>query len=170
MKKLIARIAVVALVLAAACTRNTDFTITEHFDPVNSAGGAAVYTYTQHVALASQAGSAWNHRSKIKSLDLVGLDATMTANHSGIATTGSGEIVLTRNGTNATAGTWRDHPIPVMAPDSIGVALDAGAVGLIEDALKNDGLFDVTFTGTTVAPLSFAADVSLHLKMTYNIP
>jgi hypothetical protein len=159
-----------ALVASVGCTRSTDFSITKTFDPVNSSGGT-VYTYTQDVDMAAEAGSAWNHRDKVKSLDLVGIDATMTANHSGVATTGSGSIVLKRTGlADVTVGTWTNHPIPVTAPDSIGVTLQPEGVSLIMDALKNDGKFELGLTGTTADPLSFAADVTLHLHMTFKVP
>jgi hypothetical protein len=122
------------------------------------------------VDLAAEAGSAWKHRNKVKSLDLVGLDATMTANHTGNATLGSGSIVISRNGTDATVGTWTNHPIPANAPDSIGVVLQPGAVSLVMDALRGDGLFDVEYTVSTVNPISFAADVTLHLTMKFKVP
>jgi hypothetical protein len=163
--------ALAALVLAAGCTKSTDFDITKTFDPVNSAGGGAVYTVTQHVDMAAEAGSAWKHRSKVKDLDLVGLDGTMTANHSAIATLGSGTIVLSRAGlANVTVGTWTNHPIPATAPDSIGVVLQPEGVSLIMDALKGDGLFDVELVGSTAAAISFAADVTLHLKLKFKVP
>jgi hypothetical protein len=159
-----------ALVASVGCTRSTDFSITKTFDPVNSAGGT-VYTYTQDVDMAAEAGSAWSHRNKVKSLDLVGIDATMTANHSNNATTGSGSVVLKRTGfADVTVGTWTNHPIPAAAPDSIAVTLQPAGVDLVMDALKNDGKFGVTLTGTTAAPVSFAADVTLHLHMTFRVP
>jgi hypothetical protein len=157
-------------VLGARCSKSTDFSITKTFDPVNSAGGGVVYTATQHVDMAAEAGSAWKHKSKVKSLELVGLDATMTANHTGNATLGSGTIVISRNGTDATVGTWTNHPIPANAPDSIGVVLQPGAVSLIMDALKNDGHFDVELTASTVNAINFAADVTLHLTMKFKVP
>lgn len=162
-----------SLVLAAlglaACTRSTDFDVTSTFDPVNSTGGTG-YSLVAHVDLASQAGSAWDHRDKIQGLELVGLDGTMTANHSGVATTGNGSIVLSRKGATRTAGTWPTEPIPATGRHSIGVTLDAGAVSLIEDAIRDDGMFDVTLAGSTAATVSFAADVTLHLTMKYKVP
>jgi hypothetical protein len=165
-------LAAVGLVLAAGCTGKTDFDITKTFDPVDSAGSPATYTLTQHVDMAAEAGSAWKHRSKVKSLDLVGLTGTMTQNHSGPATTGSGSIVLTRNGSSVTVGTWRDEPMPASGslPHSIGTTLEPAGAALVMDALKNDGLFDVTLAGSTAAAVNFGADVTLHLKMRFKVP
>lgn len=159
-----------ALVVGAGCTRSTEFSITKTFDPVD-ATAATTYTLTRDVDMASEAGDGWKHRDKVKSLELVGLDATMTANHSGVATTGSGTIVLSRAGlANATVGTWTNHPIPANAPDSISVTMNKDAVSLIENALEGDGRFSVTLTGQTADTVSFAADVTLHLKLKFGYP
>jgi hypothetical protein len=157
--------------LGSACTRDTEFSITKTFDPVSSAGSPATYTATEAVDMATEAGSGWKHRDKVKSIDLVGLDGTMTANHSGVATTGSGSIVLSRAGfADLTVGTWTNHPIPAAAPDSIAVVLSPVGIDMVKDALKGDGKFSVTFQGSTAAPVNFAADVTLHLKMKFKYP
>ncbi len=170
MQKRNAVLATVGLVLAAGCTRSTDFDITKPFDPVNS-DGVSVYTYRQNVDMADEAGSAWKHRSKVKSLELVALEGTMTANYTATATTGGGSIVLSRAGlADVTVGTWANEPIPSAAPHTISTTFNPAAVSLIENALHGDGLFDVTFTGSTANPISFAADVTLHLKLKYKVP
>lgn len=157
------------LLLLAACSGNVDFSITKAFT-VDSAGGTP-YTATQHVDLSKDAADGWKHRSKIKSLDLVGLDATMTQNVTGTATTGSGSIVLKRAGAgDVVVGTWKDHPIPATGPDSIGAALDPSGIALITDAIHGDGQFDMVFTGTTAAAVRFNAEVTLHLKMKFKVP
>ncbi len=160
----------VAVLGAVGCTGSTDFDITKTFDPVTSAGSPAAYSSPQHVDLASEAGSAWKHRSKIKSLELVGLTGTMTANHTGVATTGTGSVVLSRGTSIATVGSWTDESIPATPPHTISATLNPAAVAIVEDALRSDGLFDVTFAGTTGDPVSFGAEVTRHLKLKYKVP
>ena len=168
-RALLAALAVV-LGVGVGCSGSTDFTITKSFD-LNSTAGVPYGPYIQNVDLAAEAGGAWKHRSKIKSLDLVGLDATMTQRTDGGGpTTGSGSIVLSRNGVDATVGTWTDHPIPALAPDSIGVVLDAAAMSIVNDAIHGDGLFSVKLTGTTAAAVTAKVQVDLHMKMKYRVP
>lgn len=164
-------VAFAALALAAGCSKSgdVDFTITKHYTNVNSAGGGAAYTYSDHVDLASEAGEAWGHRDKIKSVDVVGLDATMTAVHSGGPTTGSGKITLSRGTSKAVVGTWTAEPLPTTAPHSISVALNHDAMSIVDAALRDDGKFDVEVAGSTAGPINFDADVSMHLKMSYTI-
>jgi hypothetical protein len=156
-----------------ACSGTTDFSITKSFT-ANSAGTPAVYSSVQLVDLPADAPTAWKHKSKIKSLDLVGLDATMTANLSGNATTGSGSLSLRPDGgtgsTDVLVGSWPSEPIPAAAPHSIGVVLSPAAVSVIEDALGGSGKFSIVMSGATAAPVRFTADVTLHLKLTYKIP
>jgi hypothetical protein len=164
-----AAVAVAALALAAGCTRSTDFSITQTFDPVVSAGGGVAYTYTKEVDLAKDAGSAWGHRDNVKSLDLVGADGTITAIHSGSGGASTGSIVLSRNGTDVTVGTWSET-FPTAVPHSTSISLQPEGVSLVMDALKSDGKFTVKVSGSTATPVSFAADVTLHLHLTYKFP
>jgi hypothetical protein len=171
-------VAFAALALAAGCSKtgDVDFTITKTYshtnnppNPVNSGGGGAAYTSNQPVNLASEAGEAWDHRDKIKSVELVGLDATMTAVNSGGPAYGNGAIRLSRGGgTPVTVGRWT-HELLQTAPHSIAVSLDGGGMSIVDDALRNDGVFDVVFTGSTDAAINFDAEVKLHIKMTYKI-
>jgi hypothetical protein len=156
-----------------ACSGNTDFSISRSFT-VNSSGSPATYSGVQPVNLQADAPDAWKHRSKIKSIELVGLDATMTANLSGNATTATGSISLRPDGgtgaTDVQVGSWSNEPIPLAAPHSIGVVLSPAAISLIEDALKGSGIFAVVVSGTTAAPVQFNANATLHLKLTYKVP
>jgi hypothetical protein len=165
-----ALLASLVLVLGVGCSGKTDFTITKTFS-MNSTGGVW-NAGTANVDLAAEAGSAWKHRDKIRSLDLVGLDATMTArSDSNGATLGSGQIVLSRaDGSSAIVGTWTNHTIPAAAPDSIGVVLNAAAVSIIDAAMHGDGLFTVAASGTTGANVNATVVVDLHLKMGYRVP
>ncbi len=160
-----------ALLFLAACSGTTDFTVKKTFD-VNSAGGTAVYTSVQQVDLPADAPDAWKHRNKIKKLELVGLEAVMTNNITGVATTGSGSVLLRPDGGGAdvTVGSWTNEAISAAAPDSINATLTPGAVGLIEDALRSNGRFQVVFSGSTVDALHFVTDVTLHVKLTYKVP
>jgi hypothetical protein len=154
----------------AACSGSTDFTVSKDFS-VASTGGV-VYQYVEAVDLAAEAPDAWKHRSKIKKLELVGLDATIQQLFSP-ATTGGGSIVLRPDGgtgaTDVVVGTWPATE-PVMAPHSLSVTLSPSAVGVIENALRGNGRFSVLLTGTTVDSASFLANVSLHIKLTYKVP
>jgi hypothetical protein len=157
----------------AACSGKTDFSISKSFT-ANSAGTPATYSSIQPVNLPADAPEAWKHRSKVKSIELVGIDGTMTANLTGSATTGSGSIYLRPDGgtgsTDVLVGSWANEPIPLAAPHSIGVVLSPAAVTLIEDALGGSGLFAIVMSGATAAPVQFNADVILHLKLTYKVP
>jgi hypothetical protein len=169
-------LAFVALFVAGCSkTGDVDFTITKVFsqangNPVNSVGGGTSYTSVQHADLASEAGGAWGHRDKIKSIELVGLDATLDHVNAGggAGTLGSGHITLTRGASSAIVGSWAGEPL-VAAPHSINVVLNGAAMSIVEDAMRNDGVFDVTFAGSTNNAINFDATVSLHLKMHYKI-
>jgi hypothetical protein len=150
------------------CTRDTDFSITKKVD-VTATGGVP-YGASAAVDLAAEAPGAWRHRSRVKSLDVVGLDATLTENVSGNTSTGGGTIQLSRNGRTLTVGSWTNHTIPLTPPDSIDVALDPAGSALVMDALENDGKFSVLVTGTTSPSIHFKADVTLHLHMTFKVP
>jgi hypothetical protein len=170
--KSLARLGLLAASLSlAACSGKTDFSITKSFT-ANSAGSPATYSSVQLVDLPADAPDAWKHKGKMKSLDLVGLDATMTANLTGVATTGSGSLSLRPDGggTDVPVGTWPSEPIPLAAPHSIGVILSPAAVGVIENALKGTGRFSIVMQGATALPVVFDADVTLHLKLTYKVP
>lgn len=163
--------ALVAATSLAACTGHTDFTVSKDFT-VNATGGVP-YSYAQPVDLAAEASTAWKHRSKIKSLDLVGLDGTIQSVVSGAGTTGGGSIVLRPDGgtgaTDVVVGSWPNTE-PVVAPHSLAVTLDPAAVSVLEEALRGTGRFTVLFTGTTAADAVFLANVQLHLKLTYKVP
>ena len=163
--------AVAAAFSLAACTGHTDFTISKDFS-VNATGGVP-YSYTQAVDLAAEASSAWSHRGKIKSLDLVGLDGTIQSVMSGAGTTGGGSIVLRPDGgtgaTDVVVGSWPSTE-PVVAPHSLAVTLDPAAVSVLDEALRGSGRFSVLLVGTTVADAAFLANVQLHVKLTYKVP
>jgi hypothetical protein len=163
--------AIAGLLAVSACTGSTDFTITKTFN-ANATGGVA-YSYEQAVDLAADAPDAWKHRKKVKSLDLVGLDGTITAANPATGVTGGGSIVLRPDGgtgsTDATVGTWPTTE-PVVAMHSLSVTLSPAAVAVIENAIKGNGRFSVLLTGTTSANTVFTADVSLHLKLKFKVP
>lgn len=162
--------AVAAASLAVAltgCSKTTDFSITKHYTNVAvTAGGVSG---TQHVDLASEAGVAWGHRSHVKSLDLVGLDATITRINSGGPATVSGSVVLSRVGSSPVkVGTWSE--VVSVAPHTLSATLDRAGSQLINDAIRGDGQFDVEFVASSSAAINFDADVTLHVSMTYKYP
>lgn len=168
-----ATVAVASLtLLVSGCTYDTDFTIKKTVDPVSSVGGSTPFTVVRDVDLAAEAPGAWKRRDRVKSLDLVGLDATVTSVHSGGPTTGDGSIVVSRNGTDVVVGSWTAEPLPAAAnvPHSINASFNAAAISLINQALHDDGRFSVKATGSTAAAYDFAAEVSLHLRMSYKFP
>lgn len=156
-----------ALVLTG-CTRDTDFSITKRLDV--TASGGVPYAATENFDLAAQAPGAWRQRSHVKSIDLVGVEATLVENVSGNTSTGGGTITLSRSGQTVQVGSWSNHTIPLNPPDSINVTLDQAGSALVMDAIKNDGRFSVAVAGTTSPSIHFKADVTLHLHMTYKIP
>jgi hypothetical protein len=71
--------------------------------------------------------------------------------------------------TDVVVGSWPTEPIPATAPHTIGVVLSPAAVSVIESALAGSGKFSIIMTGATAAPVSFPADVTLHLKLKYKL-
>jgi hypothetical protein len=162
-------LAAASLTLAlTGCTHSTDFSITKHYTNVNVTAGSV--SGTQHVDLAQEAGGAWKQRSHLKSLDLVAVDATITQINTGATATFSGSVALSRGGSAPVEiGTWSE-PFPSSAPHTITVTFNQAGEQLINDAIKSDGQFDVTFTASSGAPVNFNADVTLHVHMTYKVP
>jgi hypothetical protein len=164
-----ARSTLAVLVLALAlggCTKTTGFSITKHFTSVSLRSGQV--SGTGHVDLAAEAGGAWSLRSHVKSLDLAGLDATITEVSSGGDVTVKGTVILSRSGRDpVTVGTWSEV-IPKTAPHTLSATLSDDGRALLEDALRGDGLFDVKFTAASSGSVTFDADVTLHVGVTYS--
>ena len=166
------RFAVVASlpVWLAACSGNTDFSISKTFHP-NATGGVE-YSLTAAVDMAQDAPAGWKHRDKVKSLELVEVQGTVTGG-SPIPFTGSGTILLRPDGgtgaTDVVAGAWPSETVSGV-PHTLGVTLSPAAVGVIETALRGNGKFTVLLEGTTTASVQFDVDVTLHLKLNYKIP
>jgi len=163
-----------ALLLAAGCSGTTDFSVSARFSNVATAAGSA-YARTVLVDLAAQAPDAWKHRSKIKKLELVGLDGTITRVTS-LPMTGSGAIWVGPGSALTPAdpgvvqvGSWPSETVSAV-PHSVAVALSGASLDVIENALKGDGRIVVFLTGSTVDAESFDADAVLHVKLTYKVP
>jgi hypothetical protein len=168
------RLGLLAVALSlVACSGTTDFTISRSIN-VTSSGAPASYSIVEQVDLAADAPEAWKHRSHATSIDLAAIDATITANLSGNATTATGSILLRpEGGTGANdvlVGSWTNEPIPLATPHSIGLVLSPAASAVIENALHGSGKFAVVATIATVDPVRFKADLTLHLKLTYKLP
>jgi hypothetical protein len=152
----------------SGCTGSTEFSVTGEFYGVGTTANQPYsYTYIADVSDTS-------HADKVKSLELVGIDATLTRATS-LPMTGSGAIWIGPSGSTSTTsagvvqvGSWPSHTSNAV-PDSITVTLGSGSLSVIEDALKGSGTFVVFLTGTTTSSQNFDANVVLHVKMTYNI-
>ena len=166
--------ALAGLVLAAGCSGTTDFTVTADFTNVSTAAGT-VYGKSVLVDLQAQAPDAWKHRKKVKSLELVGLDATATRvtalpmTGSGAIWIGPGSALTTSDPGVVQVGSWPSEAITGV-PHSIGVTLSGASLAVIEDALKGDGRFVVFLSGTTVDAENFDATAVLHVKLKYKVP
>lgn len=156
-----------------ACTGKTDFTISRSVS-VRSSGAPATYSIVEPISLSTDAPEAWKHRSRATSIDLVAVDATITANLSGNATTASGSISFRPDGGTAAndllVGRWTNEAIPLATPHSISVVLTPAAAAVIENALDGNGNFSIVASGSTADPVQFNADLVLHLKLTYKVP
>jgi hypothetical protein len=154
----------------AACSGKTDFSITATFHP-NATGGVP-YSLTAPIDMAQEAPSAWKHRDKVKSLELVELQGTVTSG-TPLPFTGSGTITLRPDGgtgaTDVVAGSWTDETVSGV-PHSLGVTFSQAAVGVIEQALEGNGKFTVLLAGSTTSSVQFDVDVTLHLKLEYKVP
>lgn len=165
-----------ALALLAACSGTTDFTITKDF--AVSATGNQQFESTQSVDLPAAAPEAWKHRKKIKKLEAVGLDGTVTSISlpaSG-GFTGSGEIWLFPDGVTSTSdpaalqlGAWPSEQV-ASAPHTLSVTLQPAAIEVLESALRGNGRFAVHLEGTTQQNAMFNARAALHVKLTYKVP
>jgi hypothetical protein len=159
-----------ASLLLAACSGSTDFSISETFNPNTTAN--VQYNLTAAVDMAADAPTAWKHRDKVKSLDLVELTGVVTAG-APPAFTGSGSIKLRPDGgtgsTDVVAGSWTNETVSGV-PHTLNVVLSQAAVDVVEQALKGNGKFSVLLQGTTTTSVRFTVDVTLHLKLNYKIP
>jgi hypothetical protein len=172
--KLPVRLGLLAAALSlVACSGKTDFSITRSFT-VTSSGAPAGYSVVEQVDLAADAPEAWKHRSKATSIDLVAIDATITSNLSGNATTASGSIFFRPDGgtgaSDVLVGRWTNEAIPLATPHSMGLVLSPGAAAVIENALDGSGKFAIVASGGTADPVRFNADLTLHLKLNYKVP
>jgi len=165
-----------ALFLFAACSGTTDFTITKDFSI--SATANQKYQATQAVDLAADAPDAWKHRSKIKKLEAVGLDGTVTSiiTPASGGFTGSGEIWLLPDGVTSSSdpaalqlGSWPSEVVS-SAPHTLTVDLKPSAIAVLENALRTNGRFAVQVEGTTQQNAVFNARAALHVKLTYKVP
>jgi hypothetical protein len=152
----------------SGCTGSTEFSVTGEFYGVSTTANQ------QYSAIYTADVSDTDHADKVKSLELVGIDATLTRATS-LPMTGSGAIWIGPSGSTSTTsagvvqvGSWPTHTSSAV-PDSIAVTLGSGSLSVIEDALKGNGIFVVFLTGTTTTSQNFDANVVLHVKLTYNI-
>jgi hypothetical protein len=154
-----------ALVVVAACAFKADFFVTRTFRNVVASAGST-FTGTYEIDLASEAPGAWKRRGDVKSLDLVGVEATVIANRAPASAPASGEVWLDRGATHVKVGAWT-HTISTTVPDSITVTMPESGNALIMDALRNDGKFTVRATATTTGAIDMDVKVVLHVGVNY---
>jgi hypothetical protein len=153
-----------ALLLAAGCSGKIDFEITKQFS-VASTG--AYTTSTQSVNMQDYP-DAWKHRSKIKSVDIVGVDGRVLVTNAPTAT-GTGRLWIRRpGGTAVLVGEATNHSLAQDATLVINPSDAANAV--INDAIRSDGLFEAYMEGTTSTAATFSVAATLRCKLTYKVP
>ncbi len=154
------------------CTGNVDFSLTKTFDVI-STGTPNTYSAVQAVDLSTEAGSAWSHRSHIKSIDLVSIQGTITAVTSGAGTNAIGSLYLRPEtavdpSQDVLIGTW-SGTVPTTPPETLSVTLPPAALTIVNDAIHGDGKFSVVASGSTDGPADFTVQAILDLKLTYNL-
>lgn len=160
-----ASLAALALVAAAGCSRDADFTVTKTF-PVQTTANA-YGPDAQEVDLAAEAGGAWDHRDKLRSVKLVGLTA-IGKNIAPAGVTGSGTAWVRQGGADQLIASWQNVPMR----DGAIVSLDSSPVldGVLNEALKGDGRFTLILQGTSSANFTGQVEVSLHVEVEYRVP
>lgn len=165
------RAAIAALSVTFAlsgCNRSADFVVRKQF--TNLALTQLELSGSTQVDLAQDAGSLWKVRDNLKTLNLVGVDVTITKITSGGNVDFRGNLKFSRPGQDpVTVASWSEK-IPTKAPHSITLKMtDAGAAFLTQ-SLKGDGKFKLLFEAASSGSVTFDADVTLTLGVTYSFP
>jgi hypothetical protein len=154
------------------CKQSSAFNQTEVI-VVNATGTS--FSGEQVVDL-STIGVAWSHRSKVTSLSIESIEATIVSLEAGnAATTGSGTLALRADG--APADGSQDVAVgsltnAAIAPGTAYVVQGVAQVStLLYDALKGSGKFTTIATGSANAsPVRFTVDITIHAKVSYTLP
>lgn len=161
-----------ALVFATGCTRDTDFDLKKTFRVHPTPAGGLTYSDTQTVDLSAEAGAAWDHRDKLKSVK-VGLATAVARNVTPASgTTGFGSAALLPDG-GAPAipiGSWGD-PTPIAIVDGAWIettgsdALNAA----LNAALEGSGVLSFQVAGGASQEFEADIDVTLHVTVEYSV-
>ena len=152
------------LLLAAGCSGKIDFEVTKNFT-VTSTG--TYQTSNQTVNLQDYP-DAWKHRNKIKSVDIVGVDGKVIVTNAPTAT-GTGRLWIRRPGGAAVlVGAATNHSLAQDA--SLTIVPSDAANDVINDAIRNDGIFEAYMEGSTSGAALFEVAVTLRCKLTYKVP
>jgi hypothetical protein len=162
-----AAIALAAIAAISGCTRDTEFDIikTYHVQTNALSHGPDV----QQVNLAEEAGSAWDHRDKLKSVTV----NTVTAVASNVSvpgpTIGSGSAALRPGaGPDIPMGSWTD--IPVADGSWISAGGSDALNGAFNDALNGDGILSFVLAGNANNEFGADVQVTVHVTVEYKVP
>jgi len=156
-----------ALVAASGCSRDTDFDLkkTFHVDVTSP----LTYDRTESIDLAAEAGTAWKHRDKLKSVKVVNATAVASNVIPASGTTGSGSASLIPGGGGAPVpiGSWTD--IPIVAGSWVDVPGSDALNKALNDALEGDGQLSFQLAGNASQPFQADVEVTLRVTVEYSI-
>lgn len=163
--------AAASLALATGCTRDTDFDLTQSFHIVTTANE---FHGVETVDLSQQAGSAWDHRDKLKSVTVTSATATITSvNPGNLATIGSATVALRPDGAPADGsgdvplGDWTD--VPVANGTMIELQGSPGLNGTVNAALEGSGILSFVVDATSDDAMDVDVEVRLRVSVEYSV-
>jgi hypothetical protein len=159
-----APVGALALTLLAGCSGTASFTIDETYE-INGVGPV---DSTKTLSLSQIAGDAWDQRKRIKDAKITGatgfIRKVYTTPDPNDAQTASGTSTLSRGGQTVTVASGTDIPIAVNTWLSAS-DLD-GTASMIKDALKGDGILDLT---TSAAPAPGGSRVHIDVQVIIDV-
>jgi hypothetical protein len=163
-------LAMAALVLVPACSRDTEFEIVKTFDVHTTA--LAHGPDVQAIDLAKEAGAAWDHRDRLKSVKVTAVSAVASNVAAPGGATGSGTVALRPSG--APTDGSADVLIGSFAgPVVDGVWISAGsAPGLdatMEEALQGNGVLSFVLEGNATSDFDATVEVRLQVQVEYSV-
>jgi hypothetical protein len=160
-------VAAVAFLAASGCSRDTDFDL-KHTFHVHPTPPGLTYDATQTLDLASQAGAAWDHRDRLKSVRVVGAKAVASNVVPASGTTGSGSAsLIPPGGAPIPIGTWTD--VPIVAGSLVEVAGSDALNAALNDALEGSGQLSFQLAGSASQEFEADIEVTLHVTVEYSI-
>jgi hypothetical protein len=160
-----AALATAALVFVSGCNRDTEFDIIKVYNVQTNA--LAHGPEVQTVNLAEEAGSAWDHRDKLKSVTVKTVTAVASNVNPAAGTVGSGSAALRRGASDIPMGSWSGVPIVD------GSLISAGGTDALNnafnDALNGDGQLAFVLAGNANNEFSATVTVTVHVEVEYSI-